>query len=94
MEPAHKFEDKYQAGIIKVAAVVKGGSIPVRIFNPLSEEIKVWKGSTVGKFCPIVDEQDVESEDIPIFCYHLPTIANADGECVLQVVHTNDITSA
>ena len=34
LEPKQAFEERYQLDIVKVAAVIKKGQIPVRLFNP------------------------------------------------------------
>ena len=50
LEPAKKFEERYNLGILKVAAKQKIEQIPVRLFNFSSTAQRVYKGSTVGEF--------------------------------------------
>lgn len=68
LEPAKKFEERYNLRILRVAAKGKNGQIPVRLFNFSSAAQRVYKGSTVGEFCPLVEENDADSEA----CYFIP----------------------
>lgn len=69
LEPANLFEEKYQTGIIKVVATCHEGKIPVRVFNPKSEDVKIWKGSTVGKFHPLLSSSQTDSTLASSECY-------------------------
>ena len=88
LEPAKKFEERYNLGILKVAAKRKNGQIPVkvRLFNFSSTAQRVYKGSTVGEFCPFVEENDADSESyyfIPKRKVTLP--ARNSGTCAMAV---------
>ncbi|MCG8049195.1 MAG: DDE-type integrase/transposase/recombinase [Candidatus Thiodiazotropha taylori] len=71
LEPKQAFEEKYQLGIVKVAAVVQKGKIPVRLFNPNESETKVWKGSSLGNLSPLLDAESMKSEKVPAHCYYI-----------------------
>ena len=49
------------------------GGIPVRVFNPQSKPVRIYKGDTIGKLCPLLEtDQGGKSEDtIPRLCYHI-----------------------
>ena len=52
LEPEQRFEERYAAGIIKVAETVKNGTIPVRMLNPHPKALRMYKESTVGQLYP------------------------------------------
>ena len=54
LEPKQAFEERYQLGIVKKAAVFQKGQIPVRLFNPNESETKIWKGSSLGSLSPLL----------------------------------------
>ena len=48
--------------IMKVLATIKDGTIPIRIFNPQAKPRRIYRGSTIGQLCPLLDEDE---EDTP-----------------------------
>ena len=55
LEPEVRFEKRYAVGIIKVAATVAKGTIPVRIFNSNSKPRRVYLCSTIGNLIPLIE---------------------------------------
>ena len=49
LEPKQAFEERYQLGIVKVAAVVQKG-----LFNPNESETKILKGSSLEGLSPLL----------------------------------------
>ena len=47
--------------------------IPVRVFNPQSKPVRIYKDRTIGKLCPLLEtDQEGKSEDtIPRPCCHI-----------------------
>ena len=62
LEQENRFEERYSTGILKVVATVKDGTIPIRIFNPQAKPRRIYRGSTIGQLCPLLDEDE---EDTP-----------------------------
>ena len=58
LEPKEEFERRYSIGIIKVAATINNGMIPIRVFNPSDKPRRVYRASNVGKFCSLDDAGD------------------------------------
>ena len=54
LEPTLSFEERYKTGILKVAATIKDGEIPVRLFNLTPMDRRIYKGSSVGQLFPLV----------------------------------------
>ena len=73
LEPETRFEERYALCIIKIVATMNKGGIPVLVFNPQSKPVRIYKGSTIGKLCPLLGtDQEGKSEDtIPQPCYHI-----------------------
>ena len=42
-EPADTILEKYSAGALQMAVTVKGGRIPVRVFNYLNKPLKIYR---------------------------------------------------
>ena len=47
LEPSDKFSERYSAGAFRTAVTVKGGRIPVRVFNYLNKPLKIYRCSRV-----------------------------------------------
>ena len=45
----------------------------IRVFKPRSKPVRIYKGSTIGKLCPLLEtDQEGKSEDtIPQSCFHI-----------------------
>ena len=56
-EPTLNFEERYKTGILNVVATIKDGEIPVRLFNLRPMDKRIYKGSSVGQFFPLVDSE-------------------------------------
>ena len=64
LEAETRFEERYALGIIKVVATVNKDWILVRVFNPQSTPVRIYKGSTIWKLCPLLEtDQEGKSED-------------------------------
>ena len=48
LEPADKFSERYSARAFRTAVTVKGGRIPVRVFNYLNKPLKIYRCSSMG----------------------------------------------
>ena len=70
LEPARKFEERYNVGIVKVVAKPTEGAIPVRLFNLSPIPKTIFHGSTVGEFYPLFEEGN---QSCPDFCYFIAT---------------------
>ncbi len=80
LEPSRKFEERYNIGVLKVVSPLQQGQVAVRLFNCSDRPKKVFKGSTVGELCPLVDEIDADSD----FCYFIPQ-TKGNSECLMTV---------
>ncbi|CAB3989094.1 Retrovirus-related Pol poly from transposon, partial, partial [Paramuricea clavata] len=69
LEPMVRFEERYKTGILKVAATIQNGQIPVRLFNLGPKGKTIYKGSTVGEFWPLLEDKNTETEN----CYFIDT---------------------
>ena len=69
VEPLQQFEEKYNLGVMRVAAKVKNGEVPVRIINHSNDSVYIWKGSSVGQLFPLVDNVTSREPKIPHHCY-------------------------
>lgn len=73
VEPLQQFEEKYNLGVMRVAAKVKNGEVPIRIINHSNDNVYIWKGSSVGQLFPLVDNELLEESKIPTHCYFVQT---------------------
>lgn len=71
LEPEPRFEERYSLGVIKVMATVKEGGIPAQLFNPHHKAVKIYRGSTVGNPCPVLEPGEDENLAEPQTCYHI-----------------------
>ena len=92
LEPDEKFENKYLAGIIKVTANVNNGTIPVRFFNPLIKDVKVWRGNSVGTFCPVVSKTVISNAETPKYCYFVQTVPSFQQSNDVSIASTSKIS--
>ena len=59
LEPTLSFEERYKTGILKAAAKIKDGEIPVRLFKLTPVDKRIYKGSSVGQLFPLVDGETI-----------------------------------
>ena len=84
LEPEERFEERHKAGIIKVAATVIDGCIPVRIFNADDVAKRIYRGSNVGLLYPICDAPTVDKGNES--CYQVVrTVKETDKDLHLKV---------
>ena len=62
LEPADTFSEKYSAGAFRMAVTVKGGRIPVRVFNYLNKPLKIYRCSSIGDLYPLAGEGESQQE--------------------------------
>ena len=77
LEPKEQFERRYSVGIIKVAASINNGTIPVRVFNLNDKPRRMYRGSNVGQFHSLDDGSLVEDEEQS--CYSVRHAVIEDG---------------
>ena len=92
LEPTSEFEQKYETGVIKVVASVSNGTIPVRMFNPRQENVKIWKGSTIGQFMPLLDHSEIDNKELPRHCYFIQK-CDEKSDRKTQVLNINKAVS-
>lgn len=53
LEPTCAFEERYRTEILKVAATIQNGEVPMRLFNLTPLNRRIYRGSSVGQlqFC-------------------------------------------
>ena len=44
-----------------MVATVKDGTIPIRIFNPQAKPRRIYRGSTIGQLCSLLDEDEEDT---------------------------------
>ena len=59
---ADTFSEKYSAGAFRMAMTVKGGRIPVRVFNYLNKPLKIYRCSSIGDLYPLDGEGESQQE--------------------------------
>ena len=62
LEPADKFSERYSAGAFRTAVTVKGGRIPVCVFNYLNKPLKIYRCSSIGDLYPLAGEEGSQEE--------------------------------
>ena len=62
LEPADTFSEKYSAGAFRMAVTVKGGRIPVCVFNYLNKPLKIYRCSSIGDLYPLAGEGESQQE--------------------------------
>ena len=78
VEPLQRFEEKYKLGLVRVAATVTNGEVPVRVINQSNDSIHVWKGSSVGQLFPLLNSESDQNIKAPAHCYFV------QASCPLQ----------
>lgn len=61
LEPEKRFEERYSTGVLKVVATIRNETIPVRVFNPQEKPRRIYRGSTVEEFCPLLEEGEEDT---------------------------------
>ena len=61
-----------------MVSLLQQGQIAVRFFNCSDTPRRVYKGSTVGELCPLVEENNANSN----FCYFIPQTEKI-SECIM-----------
>ena len=56
LEPTLSFEERYKTGILKAAAKIKDGEIPVRLFKLTPVDKRIYKGMFKGLDSSSTDE--------------------------------------
>ena len=62
LEPADTFSEKYCAGVFGMAVTVKGGRIPVRVFNCFNKPLKLYRCSSIGDLYPLAGKGESQEE--------------------------------
>jgi len=62
LEPSNKFTERYAAGAFRTAVTIKGGRVPVRVFNPSNQPIRVYRCSNIGSLHPLESEWESSKE--------------------------------
>ena len=62
LEPADTFSEKYCAGVFRMAVTVKGGRIPVRVFNCFNKPLKLYRCSSIGDLYPLAGKGESQQE--------------------------------
>ena len=62
LEPADKFSERYSAGAFWMAVTLKGGRIPVCVFNYLNKPLKIYRCSIIGVLYPLAGEEESQEE--------------------------------
>ena len=62
LEPADTFSEKYCAGVFRMAVTVKGGRIPVRVFNIFNKPLKLYRCSSIGDLYPLAGKGESQEE--------------------------------
>ena len=78
--------------MISVAATVHNGEIPVRIFNPTDNDVRIWKGSTVGFMHPLLNEDSMKETSIPAHRYFIGSSNNS--QTFVRTVNSNKVNES
>ena len=63
LEPSEKFTERYAVGAFWAAVTIKGGQVPVRVFNPLNKPLKINRCSSIGELYPLLGREVLSEED-------------------------------
>ena len=62
LEPADTNSETFSAEAFRMAVTVKGGRIPVRVFNYLNTPLKIYRCSSIGDLYPLAGEGESQQE--------------------------------
>jgi len=62
LEPSDKFTERYAAGAFRTAVTIKGGRVPVQVFNPSNQPIRVYRCSNIGGLDPLESKWESSKE--------------------------------
>jgi len=68
VEPGGTFSERYSVGALRIAAAVKDGRIPIRVFNCLNKPLTIYRCSSVGDVHPLVDGDDLPDRSVSEGC--------------------------
>ena len=56
-----------------------GKTVPIRVFNTTTEDIEISKGCKLEEFCPLSEQEVVDSNNFPVNCSAVPANNLADN---------------
>ena len=86
LEPEPRFEERYSVGTLKVVATVREGLIPVRVFNPLDTPRQIYRGSSVGDICPLLEADEAGTST----CYRVETLMATEQDALKCLAAQSD----
>ena len=83
LEPKEGFEDRHQLLVARVVATPDNGVVPLRVANLTTSAITLYRGTSIAKFCPLVEPNSSEAETAE-YC-EVPLGPNAHQVCQVLV---------
>ncbi|KAJ7330691.1 hypothetical protein OS493_021618 [Desmophyllum pertusum] len=80
LEPSDKFTERYAVGAFRTAVTIKGGRVPVGVFNPSNQPIRIYRCSNIGNLHPLESEQELSQEGHTAVSYRIVSSGSSERD--------------